>query len=416
VEAADLAGAPLAATYQSAKSGEAAARERIRRFFLAHHDLELAAARQAATTARRSLEDDFLARLPRIMVMAETPYRKQFHVLTRGDYASPDLTKPVAPAAPAAVMPFAPELPRNRLGLARWATDPANPLVARVAVNRFWAMCFGTGIVPTQENFGLQGDPPSHPQMLDTLAREFIDSGWDVKRLLKRIVTSATFRQASAATPEKLERDPQNRLLARGPAFRLTGEAIRDQALAAAGLLVQKVGGPSVKPWQAPGLWSEAGASGGDYKPDQGEGLHRRSLYTFRKRTAPPPSLLTFDAGSREICQARRLVTNTPLQPLLLLNDLSFFECARALAVRCQSEKPDDPAGQLDRAFLRLASRPPREGERRALLAFYQSQQAAFAADPAAAKATSGREEPALAALTLACSLLLAADASLTTR
>lgn len=417
VEAAALAGAPMTAVYQAAKSGDAAARKRIKAFFLAHHDAELGAARQAATAARERLYDGFLAKLPRIMVMDETPYRKQFHVLSRGDYATPDLSKPVEPAAPAAVMPFAPDLPRNRLGLARWVTAPDNPLVARVAVNRFWAMCFGAGIVPTQENFGLQGDPPTHQEMLDTLAREFIDSGWDVKQLLKRIVTSATFQQASAASPEKLERDPKNQLLARGPAFRLSAEAIRDQALAASGLLVKRVGGPSVKPWQPPGLWSESGAAGGDYQPDTGEGLHRRSLYTFRKRTAPPPSLLTLDAGSREICQARRLVTNTPLQPLLLLNDPSFFECARALAVRCLTEVPgDDPAAQLARAFRRLTSRPPREREARVLLDLYQTQRAALAGDPAAAKSLCGKEDPALAALTLACSTLLAADACLTTR
>lgn len=416
VEVAVRSGTPLAGALQAAKSGDTAAKTAIREYYLARHDPALATARQTASAARKSLEDDFLAKLPRIMVMEETVYRKQFHVLTRGDYASPDLAKPVEPDVPAAVMPLAPELPHNRLGLARWATDPANPLVARVAVNRFWAMCFGSGIVPTQENFGLQGDPPSHPEMLDTLARDFIDSGWDVKRLLKRIVTSATFRQASAATPEKLERDPLNLLLARGPAFRLSAEAIRDQALAASGLLVSKVGGPSVKPWQPAGLWSEAGASGGDYQPDQGEGRYRRSLYTFRKRTAPPPALLTLDAGSREICQPRRLITNTPLQPLLLLNDQSFFECARALAVRCRSEATSGPAAQLERAFLRLTSRPPREAEREALLGFYQAQLAAFSADPAAAKAACGSEDPALAALTLACSTLLAADASLTTR
>ena len=227
--------------------------------------------------------------------MKDSPYPKTHHVLNRGDYASPDLTKPVPSSAPAAVMAFDPALPRNRLGLARWTIDRNNPLTSRVAVNRFWMQCFGNGIVPTQENFGLQGDPPTHQELLDSLAHDFVSGGWDVKRLLKRMVMSATFRQASAAPPEKLERDPRNQWLARGPAFRLSAEAIRDQALASAGLLVMKTGGPSVKPWQPAGLWSEAGASGGDYQPGNGEDLYRRSLYTYRKRTAPPPALLTLD-------------------------------------------------------------------------------------------------------------------------
>lgn len=415
-ESADPDGKELAAIYQKARAGDAAAKESIRGFHHFRADDESARARAAVVAARKSLEDDFLSALPHIMVMEETPYRKQFHVLVRGDYASPDAARPVEPSAPAAVMPFAADFPRNRLGLARWATDPNNPLVARVAVNRFWAMCFGSGIVPTQENFGLQGDPPSHPELLDTLAREFIDSGWDVKRLLKRMVTSATFRQASSSTAEKAEKDPRNILLARGPSFRLSAEAIRDQALAASGLLVRKVGGPSVKPWQPPGLWSESGASGGDYQPDQGEGLHRRSIYTFRKRTAPPPSLLTLDAGSREICQARRLTTNTPLQPLLLLNDSSYFECARALAGLCRKEAPDDPPAQLERAFRRLASRAPRATESATLLSFYQKQLAAFAADAKSASDVCGSNDPTLASLTVTCSMLFAADATLTTR
>lgn len=416
VEAADLAGTPLATTLQQAKAGDAAAKTLLKEYYLTRIDPEMAAARAAATAARKHLHDDYLERLPRIMVMKESPYPKQFHVLTRGDYASPDPAKPVAPAPPTAVMPFDPQLPRNRLGLARWLTDPANPLTSRVAVNRCWSICFGTGIVPTQENFGLQGDPPTHQELLDSLAYEFIHSGWDLKRLLKRIVMSATFQQSSAATAEKLERDPKNQLLSRGPSSRLSAEAIRDQALLAAGLLVPKVGGPSVKPWQPPGLWSEAGASGGEYQPDTGEGLYRRSLYTFRKRTAPPPAMLTLDAGSREICQPRRLATNTPLQPLILLNDPAFFECARKLAERCAKEQPADPGARISRAFLLLTSRPPREGEHKTLLDLYQTELARYGQDPAATKAACGQDQPALAALTIVCSTLLAADATITSR
>ncbi|HEX2750846.1 MAG TPA: DUF1553 domain-containing protein, partial [Verrucomicrobiales bacterium] len=331
LEVADLHQPALEATLKLAKAGDAVAKSALREHYLNRVDTEVAKARQTVIAARRSLEDDYLAKLPLVMVMQESSHPKQFHVLTRGDYASPDLKRPVQPAAPAAIMPFDARLPKNRLGLAQWMTDRNNPLVARVAVNRLWMLCFGNGLVATQENFGMQGDAPSHPELLDTLAYDFPRSGWDVKRMLKRIVMSAAFRQASANTKEKRDRDPKNLLLSRGPSSRLPGEAIRDQALMAAGLLVEKVGGPSVKPWQPAGIWSEAGASGGDYQPDTGEGLHRRSLYTFRKRTAPPPAMLTLDAGSREICQPRRLTTNTPLQPLIFLNDQSFFECARSL-------------------------------------------------------------------------------------
>ncbi|WP_367871065.1 DUF1553 domain-containing protein [Luteolibacter sp. Populi] len=413
VEVDALAGSPLGATLQAAKSGDAAAKVAIRDYYVRRIDPEMAAARAAVLAATKSLYDDYLDHIPLIMTMRESPVPKQFHVLTRGDYASPDLSKPVQPSPPSAVMAFPADAPRNRLGLARWMIDPANPLVSRVAVNRFWMMCFGSGIVPTQENFGLQGDAPSHPELLDTLSHDFVASGWDMKKLLKRIVMSATFRQSSSNTAEKLERDPANRLLARGPAYRLSGEAIRDQALLAAGLLVEKTGGPSVKPWQPAGVWSEAGASGGDYVPDKGEGLYRRSLYTFRKRTAPPPSLITLDAGSREICQARRLVTNTPLQPLIFLNDRSFFECARKLAERCAAE---DAAASCERAFVILAGRAPRDAERAAIDELHASQKAEYEKDMAAAQKVCGKEDPSLAALTIVCSALLTSDAVITNR
>jgi hypothetical protein len=416
VEVAALAGSPLDATLQAAKAGNATAKEGIRELYLRHVDPEMIAARAAVLAATKNLYDNYLDHIPLIMAMRESPVRKQHYVLTRGDYASPDLTKPVESSPPTAVMPFPADAPRNRLGLARWMTDPSNPLVARVAVNRFWMMCFGNGIVPTQENFGLQGDAPSHPELLDTLSHDFVTSGWDVKKLLKRIVMSATFRQSSANTPEKLERDPANRLLARGPAYRLSGEAIRDQALLAAGLLVEKVGGPSAKPWQPPGVWSEAGASGGDYVPDKGEGLYRRSLYTYRKRTAPPPSLITLDAGSREICQARRLTTNTPLQPLIFLNDMSFFECARKLADRCVAEVPGDAAKQCERAFVILTGRAPRPAERAALDELHAARKSDYVKDPDAAKSVCGREDPSLAALAIVCSTLLTSDAVITNR
>jgi hypothetical protein len=416
LEVADLHQPVLTSILAAAKAGPSGARSILLDHYLARLDPEMAKARAAVTAARQNLEDDFLGKSPLIMVMQESPTPRQFHVLTRGDYASPDLKQPVSPAPPRAVMPFPDTAPRNRLGLARWMTHPDNPLVSRVAVNRLWMMCFGTGIVATQENFGQQGDAPSHQELLDTLASEFSQSGWDVKQLLRRMVLSATFRQDSSATREKRDKDPLNRLLARGPSYRLSGEAIRDQALFAAGLLMEKIGGPSVKPWQPAGVWSEAGASGGDYTPDTGEGLHRRSLYTFRKRTAPPPGMLTLDAGSREICQPRRLTTNTPLQPLIFLNDQSFFECARLLAARAIREQPANVEAQLQRAFLLLTSRTAAPPELAALTELHTSQLQHFTAEPAAAKAVALTEDPALAALTIVCSTLLTSDAALTNR
>jgi hypothetical protein len=416
VEVAALAGNPLEKSLTLAQQGDAAQKAKLREFFLTHVDADLATARKAVIDASKQLHDQFLETLPLIMCMEDTKRPIPYHVLTRGDYASPDFAKPVSSAPPSAVMPFADALPKNRLGLAQWTTDPQNPLVARVTVNRLWMMCFGNGIVPTQENFGLQGDAPTHQELLDTLSRDFIESGWDVKKLLKRIVMSQTFQQASTLTREKLERDPKNLRLARGPSYRLSGEAIRDQALMAAGLLVEKIGGPSVKPWQPPGVWSESGASGGDYKPDTGEGRYRRSLYSFIKRTAPPPMMVTLDAGSREICQPRRLSTNTPLQPLIFLNDQTFFECAQKLAARGIAEKPAGAAEQCGHVFFILTSRPPREGEQKALEELYAAQLAIFQKDAAATKSVSGTEDPHRAALTIVCSTLLTADAVITNR
>lgn len=416
LEVADLHQPVFEGMLRSAKAGDAAAKAALREHYLNRVDAETAKAREAVIAARRNLQDDYEHRFPLIMVMKESPHPKRFHVLTRGDYASPDMKRPVEPGVPAAIMPFDPKAPKNRLGLARWMTDSGNPLVSRVAVNRLWMMCFGAGIVATQENFGMQGDAPSHLELLDTLASDFSHGGWDVKQMLKRILMSATFRQASANTMEKREKDPKNQLLSRGPSYRLSGEAIRDQALSAAGLLVEKTGGPSVKPWQPPGVWSEAGASGGDYQPDGGEGLYRRSLYTFRKRTAPPPNMLTLDAGSREVCQPRRLTTNTPLQPLIFLNDQSFFECARFLAKRAIKEQPGGPDPQMQRAFLLLASRPPAAAEMKVLRELHAKQLENLTADKPAAKAVCGEDNPALAAMVIVCSTLLTSDAALTNR
>lgn len=385
-------------------------------FFLASDAPACAAA--AALRQARAAHQDLLEAVPEIMVMEESRYPRAASVLTRGRYDQPDHARPVrADRAIDALLPFDAAWPRDRRGLAEWLTSPRNPLTARVEVNRLWSLCFGRGLVPTQENFGRRGEPPAQPEVLDLLAHDFVAGGWDIKAMLRRIVLSATFRQASAASPALLERDPANQLLARGPSYRLSGEALRDQALAASGLLVERLGGPSVRPWQPAGLWEDAGATGA-YQPDTGDGAHRRSLYTYRKRTAPPPALLVFDAGSREQCLARRAPTNTPLQALVCLNDPVFFECAQALARRAAREAGPQPRSRVERAFRLLASRPPRAAEMAALLELYQAQEVELAADPAAARAILGADppDPALAALALVCSTLLASDAVVTSR
>ena len=228
-------------------------------------------------------------------------------------------------------------MPRNRLGFAKWLLRPEHPLTARVTVNRFWSEVFGTGLVKTAGDFGVTGELPSHPELLDWLAVEFRESGWDVKKLFKLIVTSATYRQSAAVTPEKLEKDPDNRLLSRGPRFRMDAEMVRDYALAASGLLSPKIGGPSVKPYQPPGVWEAVamiGSNTRDYKQDTGESLYRRSMYTFWKRSAPPASMDIFNAPNRETASMVRERTNTPLQALVTLNDPQFVEAARQLAER----------------------------------------------------------------------------------
>jgi hypothetical protein len=282
-----------------------------------------------------------------------------------------------------------PPLPRgaknNRLGLARWLVDPANPLTARVAVNRFWQMYFGTGIVKTVEDFGSQGEWPANPELLDWLATEFVRTGWNVKALQKTIVMSATYRQSSKGTPELVQRDPENRLLARGPRFRLPAEAVRDQALAVAGLLVEKLGGPSVKPYQPAGLWKEL-SGGEDYRQDAGEGLYRRSLYTFWKRASPPPMMVNFDAAGREACTVREARTNTPLQALDLMNDVTFVEAARVLAQRMMKEGGDTPESRIAFAFRLATARVPNEHERSVLLNGFRYDVDRFRSDPEAAR------------------------------
>jgi hypothetical protein len=300
------------------------------------------------------------------MVMSELDKPKDTFILARGDYRN--RTDKVDPGTPA-VLPPLPETEGrpSRLTLAKWLTDPSHPLTARVAVNRYWQMHFGIGLVKTAENFGSQGEPPVHAELLDWLATEFIRTGWDVKAMQRLIVTSAAYRRASDGTPAAFEKDPENRLLARGPRYRLPAEMVRDNALSVSGLLNRQVSGPSVFPYQTPGLWEELAFGDGfsmqAYEQSHGPDLYRRSMYTFWKRTSPPAQLNTFDAPDREKCTARRTITNTPLQALVLMNDPTYVEAARALAQRVIKEAKPSPANRAALAFQLATARPATKPE-----------------------------------------------------
>jgi hypothetical protein len=275
--------------------------------------------------------------------------------------------------------------PKNRLGLAEWMIDPKNPLTSRVAVNRAWRMHFGRGLVLTEEDFGTQGKLPTHPELLDWLAGTFMNDHWDLKAMHKLIVMSETYRQSSVASAELVARDPDNQLLARGPKHRLRAEEIRDSALAISGLLSPKIGGPSAHPYQPDGLWEQSGTSS-HYVQDKGEGLYRRSLYTFWKRIVPPPSMLIFDAPTREVCTARRETTTTPLQALVLLNDPQFIEAARVMGEHLVSQCGHDPVARIRRGFQIAIGRQPKPREEELLGQLYQEQLKHFETDPGAAE------------------------------
>ncbi len=369
--------------------------------------------------AARHEYEEYDAALPTTMVMQEMPAPRTTYLLIRGEYDKPGPV--VRPAVPAALPPLPAGLPNNRLGLACWLVAPDNPLTPRVAVNRSWQLLFGTGLVKTVEDFGAQGEWPSHPGLLDWLAVEFRDGGWDLKRLLRTIVTSATYRQSSKLTPALKQRDPDNRLLARGPRLRLSAEQIRDQALYVAGLLVEKVGGPSVRPYQPAGLVKELHGTDEDAQ-DHGADLYRRSLYTHWKRTVAPPGLTTFDAANRETCVVRQARTNTPLQSLTLLNDVTFVEAARVLAQRVTRERATAPE-RLTRAFRLVTARPPTPAELQVLLAALRQHEANYHAAPGAARSLlsagesprdTGLEPAQLAAYTAVANLLLNLDETIT--
>ena len=312
-------------------------------------------------TALRLEREQLERTFPTVMVMAESAKPKQTYLLLRGAYDKPG--ELVEPGVPAVLPPLPAGAPANRLTLAQWMVSPENPLVARVAVNRYWQMYFGAGLVKTTEDFGQQGDWPSHPELLDWLATDFVRTGWDVKAMQKLMVTSNTYRQSSKATQELMQKDPANRLLARGPRFRLPAEMVRDQALSASGLITERLGGPSVKPYQPAGLWKELIMQDMDYVQAKGPDLYRRSLYTFWKRTVAPPMMATFDAANREACVVRENRTNTPLQALNLMNDVTFLEAARFIGQRMITEGGKAADDRLAYGFKLLFTRSPAPAE-----------------------------------------------------
>ncbi|MDN5213517.1 DUF1553 domain-containing protein [Fulvivirgaceae bacterium BMA12] len=318
-----------------------------------------------------------------VMVMEEMPESRTTHVLERGQYDAPG--KQVNPGTPQHVLAFPDSLPANRLGLAQWLFSEANPLTSRVTVNRYWQMFFGQGLVKSLYDFGNQGDLPTHPELLDWLSISFMENGWNLKSLCKLIVMSSTYQQSSVVRPELKEKDPYNALLARGSSYRWPAEMIRDNALAASGLLSKKVGGQSVKPYQPEGLWIELGNFSHillHYKPDSGEKLYRRSMYTFIRRTSPPPFMITFDAPNRDICILQRERTNTPLQALVLLNDPQFVESSRVLAERMQLEGGDNLDTQITYAFRLTTGRKPKTDELTLLKSLYEKERQRFTEDP----------------------------------
>ncbi|MCZ6597937.1 MAG: DUF1553 domain-containing protein, partial [Planctomycetota bacterium] len=374
---------------------------------------------EALEDERRAVD----ASVARTMVMQRTEEPRQTHVHVRGNFLA--LGEPVEPGVPAVLNPLPADVPADRLALARWLVDPTNPLTARVTVNRFWEQLFGTGLVPTSADFGTRGDAPSHPELLDWLAIDFVEQGWSVKLLLRTIVTSATYRQASDVTPELAERDPNNLLLARGPRFRVEAEAVRDLALAASGLLDRTLGGPSVFPPQPDGIWAAA-YSGDEWTTSEGGDRWRRGIYTFLRRTSPYPTFAMFDATSRELVCTRRNRSNTPLQALALLNDPAFVEAAKGLAVRMLTEAGPEPEDRARRGFRLCLSREPAADELAILVDLYRAEREAFAADPDGAQRAralaslppgldvSGLDPIELAAWTVVANTLLNLDETIT--
>ncbi len=323
-----------------------------------------------------------------VSVMAEDTLRKTYR-LNRGVYDQP--AEEVTASAIPAVMKFdSTKYPRNRLGLAKWTTDQQNPLTARVFVNQVWQEIFGRGIVKTTGDFGMQGELPSHPELLDWLAVDFMEHGWNIKRLIKQLVMSATYRQSARTTTEKQKKDPENIYLSRGPRNRLPAELVRDLVLSSSGLLVKTIGGPSVKPYQPKGLWEGATSGRGvlaTYKQDKGEDLYRRGMYTFIKLTVPPPGMILFDASNRDQCEVKRSKTNTPLQALIMMNDPTILEASRVLAQRLMAE-PGAPEEKIQQAFRLIICRKAAPEETKILDAYFNEQLALFRQNKLDAAAT----------------------------
>ena len=372
-----------------------------------------------STLAARRKKRDAIKPAITVPVMKELAAnrRRTTHVLIRGSFLNKG--EEVREGIPAALHAFPEGAPVNRLGLARWLVHPNNPLTARVTVNRAWDQIFGTGLVMTSEDFGIRGELPSHPKLLDWLATEFVRTGWDMKNLLRLVVTSATYRQSSRVTPALLARDPFNRLFTRGPRFRISAEMVRDQALFTAGLLSRKMYGPSVRPPQPKFGLRAAFSTSTDWKDSTGEDRYRRGLYTFWRRSMPYPSMATFDAPSREVCTVKRAPTNTPLQALVTLNDPVYVEAAQALARRIVSEGGTDLDARVTHGFRLCLARPPSPPERERLVALYREALKRFRKDGAGAvkmatvplgPAPKGYDVVALAAWTVVSNVLLNLD------
>lgn len=309
-----------------------------------------------------------------VSVMSDLDTMRKTHILRRGAYDAPG--DEVQPNAPAFILPFNKSYPKNRLGLAKWLVDKQNPLTARVFVNQVWQEFFGKGIVKTSGDFGMQGELPTHPELLDWLAVDFMEHGWNIKRLVKQMVMSATYRQSAVVTPDKLAADPENIFLARAPRYRIHAEFVRDAVLSSSGLLVPTIGGPSVKPYQPPGLWEGATSGRGllsMYVQDHGASLYRRGMYTLIKRTVPPPAMSIFDASNRDLCEVKRLKTNTPLQALVMMNDPTVLEASRVLAGKLLQEK-STTEDKITKAFRLIVSRKPSEKEVSILTGYYEKE------------------------------------------
>ncbi len=405
-----------------------AQKKQLRDYFIGHacsktRDQFAPLLRQIAEVDNEKAELD--KQVPSTLIFKERADIKPAYILKRGEYDKK--LDQVYRGTPAFLPPLPADAPKNRLGMARWLIAPNHPLTARVEVNRLWQQVFGVGIVKTTEDFGTQGEAPTHPELLDWLAVQFREDSWDVKKMMKRLVISATYRQSSHSTKEQLAKDAANRLYSHGPRFRLDAEELRDQALAVSGLLVEKIGGPSVKPPQPAGLWEAVGYSGSNtvhFVADSGnEKVHRRGMYTFWKRTAPPPEMSLLDAPSREFCTVRRERTDTPLQALMMLNDPQYFECSRAMAERTIREGGATPEERLAFLFQLATSRKPDAREMAELLANYKDQLAEFTRDVEAAKKliAVGESKPdallnpsELAAYTMAANLILNLDEVIT--